>query len=132
MLFSSLQMRWEITYKWLVKSMAKLPWQPPISLTLLLCTSWGHIRSSGWARVRGSGKTGVTQIVLLDSHEARGYWPSGRMNRPNSSGKLYILHFCPPFYMFPFWFTPNLFFFNNISNVCYFWGPKRTQVKSYL
>lgn len=42
--------------KWLVKTFSKIPWQLPIFLTPLLCSSWGHIRATSESGSRVLGK----------------------------------------------------------------------------
>lgn len=103
--------------------MAQFPWQLPISLTPLLCTSWRPVNAASWMRVRGWGKTGVAQSILFDSSEHGGHWPSGRKIGPTTVASCTVWHSLPSFlHSFPFWFIENLFFFNNIGNTLCFWA----------
>lgn len=114
--------------KRLVKMFSKIPWQLPIFLTSLLCTSWGHIRAAVWVRAKGSGKTAVLQPILLDSPGHWGHWPSRRKVGPTTVASCTFDIFALLWRLISVWIH-NDFIFNYMRDSCGLWKPPGLKVK---
>lgn len=55
----------------------------------------GHTKSPVWVRFKGSGKTVVTQTILLDSTGHWGHWPSIRKAGPTTVASCTFDILCP-------------------------------------